>query len=582
MGSNRRQRRAELAGKKSASGSKTPGGAVGSIGSSLNQAARYHQAGNLTEAVVLYQQALSLNPNIPEALSNLALALKELRQPDAAIARYQQALVLKPNAPEILSNLGIVLRDQGRTDEAIACYQKALALKPSYPAAISNLGNALKDQGRFDDAITCYQQALALKHHYPEALSNLGSAIFNLHYSERHCENNTLDAALLYARHVKRVNPQKDFVNVADPERRLRIGYVSGDFRNHAVAYLFYGALAAHNPAEVEVYCYSNSRIDDDMTARLRKNARGWRTIAGTSDEEVDAMIRRDGIDLLIDLAGHTAGNRLPLFALKPAPVQATWLGYLDTSGLAEMDYFLTDRFVVPTEDEASFSETVMYLPDGHFCFSRAELDVPVVERPDSGRLTLGSCNNWAKVSDGTIALWSRIMTEIPSCQLLLRAKQLDNPVTRRQAIERFAKHGINADRLMLETTLSRIDVLATYNRIDIALDPFPYNGCTTTVEALWMGVPVVALKGKRSVARAAEAILTVSGLPNLVAEDGDAYVHTVKILAEDRMYRSELRRDLRPMLEKSPICDCQKFTQGLEGLYRKMWKSWCSNLSSA
>jgi protein O-GlcNAc transferase len=579
MGSNRRQRRAELAGKKSASGSKTFGSTVEAIGSLLNQAARLHQAGNLAEALVLYEEALSLNPNIPEALSNLALALKDLGQPDAAIARYQQALALKPNAPEILSNLGIVLRDQSRTNEAIDCYQKALALKPSYPAALSNLGNALKDQGRFDEAITCYQQALALKHNYPEALSNLGNAIFDLHYSEQHCENNTLDAALLYARYVKRVSPRKDFVNVADPERRLRIGYVSGDLRNHPVAYLFYGALAAHNPAEVEVYCYSNSRVDDDMTARLRNTARGWRTIADTSDADVNAMIRRDGIDLLIDLAGHSAGNRLPLFALKPAPVQATWLGYLDTSGLAAMDYFLTDRFVVPREDEASFSETVMYLPDAHFCFSPAELDVPVVARPDTGRLTLGSFNNWAKVSDGTIALWSRVMTAIPDCQLLLKTKQLDNPATIRQGIERFATHGISADRLMLETTLSRIDVLATYNRIDIALDPFPYNGCTTTVEALWMGVPVVALKGKRSVARAAEAILTVAGLPNLVAEDRDAYVQTAKILAEDRMYLSELRRGLRAMLEKSPICDCPKFAQALEGLYRRMWRNWCSNL---
>jgi len=580
MSSNRRQRRAELAGKKSAQSSVNSKKLVGTpeeIGALLAGAVRLHQAGDLVEAVACYEQALSLNPNIPEALSNLALALTGLGKVDAAIARYEQALALKPNAPEILSNLGILLRDQGRTDEAITCYQKALALKPDYRAAHSNLGNALRAQGRLDEAITCYLQALALRRDYPEALSNLGSAIFDLHYSERYCNNNTLDVALQYGRHIEPASLRKDFANAADPERRLRIGYVSGDFRHHPVAYLFFGALAAHDPTKVEVYCYSNSRDDDDMTARLRGVAHGWRTIVDVSDADADAMIRRDGIDILVDLAGHSAGNRLPLFALKPAPVQAIWLGYLDTSGLVAMDYFLTDRFVVPVEDEGSFTETVLRLPDAHFCFSAAGLDVPVLARPDTGPLTLGSFNNWAKTSDGTIALWSRIMAEIPDSRLLLITRALGNPVTQRETIERFAVHGVGADRLTLEKPSSRIDVLAAYNRIDIALDPFPYNGCTTTAEALWMGVPVVTLKGKRSVSRAAEAILTVAGLPNLVAEDGEAYVAAVKALAEDRKHLSELRRGLRTVVEQSPICDGPQFTQALEGLYREMWKNWCS-----
>jgi predicted O-linked N-acetylglucosamine transferase (SPINDLY family) len=238
----------------------------------------------------------------------------------------------------------------------------------------------------------------------------------------------------------------------------------------------------------------------------------------------------------------------------------------------------VTDRFVVPTEDEGSFSETVLRLPDAHLCLSVAELDVPVAARPDTGPLTLGSFNNWAKMSDGTIALWSRVMSEIPDGRLLLKTRQLEDPVTRREAIERFAVHGIGADRLMLEEGSSRIDLLAAYNRIDIALDPFPYNGCTTTAEALWMGVPVVTLRGKRSVSRAAEGILTVAGLPNLVAADDEAYVRTVKALADDRKYLRELQNGLRAMMEQSPICDAPRFTQALEGLYREMWKNWCSS----
>lgn len=578
MGNNRRQRRAELAGKKSARGLNPPGNGPDAIAALLNQAAHLHQTKNLAEAVVRYERALSLNPNIPEALSNLALALKGLGKADAAIARYEQALRLKPNAPEILSNLGIVLKDQGRTDEAIACYQKAIALRPDYASAHSNLGNALRAQGRLDEAIASYQRALALRRDYREALSNLGSAIFDLHYSERYCNDNTLDAALGYARHVQPARLRNDFANVPNPDRRLRIGYVSGDFRNHPVAYLFQGALAAHDPAKFDVYCYSNSRDDDEMTACLRAAAHGWRTIADVSDVAAEAMIRRDGIDILIDLAGHSAGNRLPLFALKPAPIQATWLGYLDTSGLAAMDYFVTDRFVVPAEDEGSFTETVLRLPDAHFCFSADGLDVPISARPDTGPLTFGSFNNWAKTSDGTIALWSRILSEIPDSRLLLITRALGNPVTQQEAIARFAAHGISADRLTLERPSSRIDVLRAYNRIDIALDPFPYNGCTTTVEALWMGVPVVALKGKRSVSRAAEAILTVAGLPDLVAPDGEAYVKATKALADDRKHLGELRSRLRTLVEQSPICDCSRFAGALEELYRQIWKNWCSD----
>lgn len=549
------------------------------IGALLVEAVRHHQARNLTKAVNRYEQALALNPDIPEVLSNLGLALQDLGKADAAIARYEQALALKPNAPEILSNLGIVLKGQGRIDEAIACYRKALALKPDNPSFFSNLGNALKTRGRLDEAITCYQQALAFRSDYPEALSNFSAAIFDLHYSERHCSNNTLDVALQYARHAEPARPRQDLTNAADPERRLRIGYVSGDFRSHPVAYLFHGALAAHDATKAEVYCYSNSRVDDDMTARLRSAAHGWRIIAGVSDADAEALIRRDGIDILVDLAGHSAGNRLPLFARKPAPVQATWLGYLDTSGLAAMDYFLTDRFVIPPEDEASFTETVLRLPDVHFCFSTADLDVPLTARPETGTLVLGSFNNWAKSSDGTIALWSRILAEIPDSRLLLSANALGDRETRREAIERFAVHGVGADRLILERQVSRIDVLAAYNRIDIALDPFPYNGCTTTVEALWMGVPVVALRGKRSVSRAAEAVLTVAGLANLVAEDADAYVQLVKALAQDRKHLSDLRGGLRAKVEQSPICDCRQFTRALEALYRQMWRNWCSSL---
>lgn len=585
MSSNRRQRRAGLAGKKSAGsavGSKGPGGASERVGAFLAEAVRLHKAGRLAEAVIRYEQALSLNPDIPEALSNLGLALKALGKLDAATVRFEQAVALKPNAPEIWSNLGILLREQGRPKEAVVCYQKALALKPDDATTHSNLGNALKDQGQYDEAIGCYQKALALKPDYRAALANLDNAIFDMHYSEPHCNRGTLGAARLYARHVEPARPRTDFANIADPERRLRIGYISPDFRNHGVSYFFHGAVAAHDPAQVEAYCYSNSTVDDDMSARIRNAVHGWRVIADLSDAEADAVIQRDQIDILVDLAGHSARNRLSLLALKPAPVQALWQGYLDTSGLSAVDYFVTDRFVVPKEDLGSFSETVLYLPDAHFCFSMVGLeDVPLAARPGAGPLTFGSFNNWAKVTDDTIALWSRVMSAVPDSRLFLKTGQFDNPAVRWQAIDRFAAHGVGTDRLKLENFTTRAELLDSYNRVDIGLDPFPYNGCTTTIEALWMGVPVVTLRGKRSVARASESILTVVGLPDLVAEDRDTYVAKIKALAEDRKQLGELHRDLRMMVEKSPIYDCQRFARGMEGLFRTMWRTWCSSRST-
>src|SRR5262245_31635747 len=571
MPGNRRQRRAELSGKAPSS---TKGDQVRAM---LGQAVRFHQAGKLQQAVASYERALALDPDVPQALSNLALALKALGRADDAIARCEQALKLSPDAAEILLNLGMLLRERRRSKEAAAVYRRALAVKPNDPTLLSNLGNALKDQGEFGEAIACFGQALERRPDYRAALSNLDNAIFDMHFADRYGNESTLDAARLFARYVEPARLRTAFANVPDPERRLRVGYVSPDFRNHGVSYFFHGVIASLDPAEVEAYCYSNSTVDDDMTARIRNAAHGFRTIAGLSDAEAEAMIQRDRIDILVDLAGHTANNRLALFARKPAPVQALTQGYLDTSGLAAMDYFITDRWVVPPEDETSFTEKILRLPNAHFCFAPTGLDIPVTARPAGEPLTLGSFNNWNKVSGETMALWSRVTAEIPDCRLFLKSGRFDDPVLRREAIDQFAAHGVGESRLIVEGFTTREDLLTAYNRVDIGLDPFPYNGCTTTIEALWMGVPVVALRGRRSVARASEAILEVVGLPDLVAKDGDDYVRIVRALAENRKYLSELKSGLRTMTERSPICDCRRVAQGLENLYRQMWGTWCA-----
>ena len=571
MPGNRRERRAALAGK-------TPSSTkADQVRATLGQAVRLHQAAKLQQAVTLYEQALALDPSIPEALSNLALALKALGRADDAIARCEQALKLKPNAPEILLNLGILLRERGRSREAAALYHQALAVRPNDATLLSNLGNALKDQGEFGEAIACFGQALALRPNYRAALANLDNTLFDIHFSDRYGDESTLDAARLYARYVETARPANEFANVPDPERRLRVGFVSGDFRRHAVAYLFNGLITSLDHGEVEVYCYSNSTVDDDMTALIRSAAHGFRTIAGLSDSEAEAIIRHDQIDILVDLAGHTVGNRLPLLALKPAPVQVLTLGYLDTTGLAAMDYVITDRWVVPPEDETSYTEKVLRLPDAHFCFAPGSADIPVTARPAGQPLTLGSFNNWAKSSETTLALWARVMAEIPDSRLMLKSGRFDNPLLRSEAIGQLAAHGISEDRLIVEGFTSREDLLAAYNRVDIGLDPFPYTGCTTTVEAVWMGVPVVTLRGKRSVARASEAILTVVGRPDLVATDADSYVSIVKALAADRAALDKMHGEIRAMMEASPICDCRQFARDMVRLYRQMWRTWCA-----
>jgi protein O-GlcNAc transferase len=571
MPGNRRDRRAALAGK-------TPSSTkANQVRATLEQAVRLHQAGKLQQAVTFYEQALVLDPGIPEALSNLALALKALGRTDDAIARCEQALKLKPDAPEILLNLGMLLREKRRSKEAAALYRRALGVRPNDATLLSNLGNALKDQGEFAEAIACFGQALALRPGYQAALANLDNAIFDIHFSDRYGDESTLEAARLYARHVEPSRRRTDFVNVPDPERRLRVGYVSFDFRNHAVSQLFNGLITSLDHGEVEAYCYSNSTIDDDMTARIRSAAHGFRVIAGLSDAEAEAIIRRDQIDILVDLAGHTRGNRLSLFALKPAPVQALTLGYLDTTALAAMDYVITDRWIVPPEDEASYTEKVVRLPDAHFCFAPGSADIPVTARPAGQPLTLGSFNNWAKSSGTTLALWARVMAEIPDSRLMLKSGRFDDPVLRREAIGQLAAHGVSEDRLIVEGFTSREDLLAAYNRVDIGLDPFPYTGCTTTVEAVWMGVPVVTLRGKRSVARASEAILTVVGRPDLVATDADSYVSIVKTLAADRAALAEMHGQIRAMMEASPICDCRRFARDTVRLYRQMWQTWCA-----
>ena len=367
-------------------------------------------------------------------------------------------------------------------------------------------------------------------------------------------------------------------------DRRLRIGYVSADFGNHPVGYFLANVLPAHDRKQFEVFCYSNRAVEDDMSKRLRESTDHWRSIYRASDAEAGKTIRQDQIDLLVDLSGHTGGNRLMIFADRQAPVQVSWLGYFGTTGLTTMDFVLADRFVAPGEADAYFTETVWRLPDSYLCFSVPELSIEVQAPPAaSGQwVTFGCFNNYAKISPETVALWVQVLNSVTHSRLLLKTHHLGDGNIRQKLLNQFGAHGISSDRISLEGASPRAELLASYNRVDIALDPTPYGGGTTTAEALWMGVPVVTLRGKTWVGRVSESILNAVGASEWVAVDNTEYVEIAARLASDITRLAELRTHQRLKFTSSPLCNSSTFTLNLEKAYREMWKAWCFEQSAS
>ena len=532
--------------------------------------------GKLDEAVVSYDRALAIEPDYPKAHNNRGATLRDQGKLDEAAASYDRAIAVKPDYAEAHSNRGNVLRDQGKLDEAVASYDRAIAIKPDFAEVHNNRGIALQDQGKHDEALTSYGRALAIKPRYAEAHGNL---LMGLHYSSAVSSRDILAKAKLFSRYCESAFPTSTFPDSVDLMRRLRVGYVSADFGNHPVGYFLSGILDAHDREAVEVFCYSNRVTEDDMTQRLHRLADHWRNIVGIHDRDAALAIRRDKIDILVDLSGHTAKNRLLLFAERPAPVQVTWLGYFGTTGLSSIDYILADRHVIPEGEEDCFVERVLRLPDSYLCFTPPTLDCPISEPPSSrgNSVTFGSFNNHAKTSVVTVALWSKVLTAVANSKLLLKSKALNDGAVRKRLLDQFAANGIAGERVFLEGNSPRRELFSAYNRIDVALDPTPYGGGTTTAEALWMGVPVVTLRGKTWVGRVSESILSTVGLPDLVASSTDEYVKIAARLAANPRRLTELRSCLRPQLEASAFCNSYRFTRHLEKAYRSMWKSKCA-----
>ena len=366
--------------------------------------------------------------------------------------------------------------------------------------------------------------------------------------------------------------------NARDPGRRLRIGYVSGDFREHAMAFSLAPVLARHDPESFEVICYANNAREDDVTARLRQSAHEWHRVVGMSDDDMAKRVRGHGIDILVDLSGHTALNRLPVFARKPAPVQAAWLGYVTSTGLAAMDYRLTDaRADPPGADESGYTETLLRLP-WVTVFEPAADSPPVAAVPAHAGdpFTFACLNHLSKVTPEFVALWARLLLAVPESRLLFG--NAGDPGVQRRLVDAFAVLGVAAARLVFRPKLPLRDFLALHREIDLALDTFPYNGGATSCHSLWMGVPFVTLAGDRYMARMGASLLEQVGLGEFVARTPDEYVERAVRVARDRDGLGALRASLRARVAASPLVDAQGFVAGLEAAYRGMWRAWCAD----
>lgn len=531
----------------------------------------------LPEAVDSYRAAARLAPDDTDILFALGATLARVGDEDGAMAAYEAVLALDPAHVRALSGLGGLRVGRGDLAGARAALEKAVALDPPLAEAHANLGLLRVLIGEADAAVAAGRSAIAINPGLADAHSNL---IQQMHYSARFTAAAILDEAREWnARHAVpcagRIRPH---ANSRDPERRLKVGYVGGDFRFHPVGWFTLSLFVHHDPKTVETFVYMTHAKTDSMSERLRGHIHHWRDVSAIDAAALADAVRGDGIDILVDMAGHTAKNRLLALAERPAPVQAVGGGVMCTTGMDAVDYFLADAVEIPAGFERFYSESVVRLPHGNVCYAPPDYAPGVAPLPAraEGRVAFGCFNGIAKVSPEAVALWARVLKAVPGSRFLFKTFGLANPECRERFARLFADHGIGAERLILEGPAPHVELLEAYGRVDAALDPLPYSGGLTTLESLWMGVPVVTLPGETFASRHSASHLSNAGFPELIARDADDYVAIAVRLAADLDALAALRADLRARVAASPVCDGATYARGLEEAYRTMWRAWC------
>ena len=547
---------------------------MATIDEMLESGRRHLAHGRFHEAELLVRQVLATDANQAEAWYLLGTIASAARRDDEAVGLLRRAIALAPRNPRYRNELGTLLEEHDDLDAAAQQFREALTLNPGYAIAHCNLGEIHKAKGNVHEAIQCYRAALGHQPNFPACQSNL---LMTLNYDPQ------IDAAALLAEHLRWGPSQGEpalqprvYDNPRHPQRPLRIGYVSSDFHKHAVMRFFEPILAHHDRRQFEVILYGEVPRDDDVTARLRGLAVAYHRTVRRSAVELAAHVRTTGIDILVDLTGHTGHNRLDLFALRPAPVQVTYLGYCHTTGLPAIDYRIVDPVIEPLEAATQGTEQLVRLP-GTFCCFQPPAAAPEVTPPpvlSNGRITFGSHHGLPKLNDQVLGLWRQILEAIPRSRLLFMRHTFTPAVT--DALRsRLHRNGIPQDRVEIRcTSRDEQHYLGTYADIDLALDSFPFCGHTTNCEALWMGVPVITLCGDRPSARSSASVLEALGYPEWIARSPEAYIDLAVQWAQDPRRLSAVRSELRGRIAER-LCEGASFTRGLEAAYRAMWQAW-------
>lgn len=541
------------------------------------------KTGNLEEAVKHFTRAINLDPKNAGYYNDLGLACYELRLLAEAQGAFQEVLRLCPDSAVAYSHLGLLANLTGLIGVAVSLLERAVKVQPSSASAHSNLGLFLRDQGDLVECRRHYEEALRLE---PTSISAMSGYLLSL-IGDPGSEPSWVGAEHRRFDAIVRTNPRRAMARDLDPTRKLRIGYLSPDFRSHSVAFFILPVLENRNRQETEVTCYSTGLFEDDVTKSVRANSEVFRTVYRTSDERLASMIQEDGIDILVELSGHTSLNRLTMLANRAAPVQVTYLGYPNTTGLAEMDYRITDEIADPVGvSDAWHSEKLVRIGGGFLAYRPAfdPSEVPVGPLPagEAGHVTFGSFNNLAKINDTVMDAWAAILAQVPGSELLLKAKGLRSEKVQARVADALSGRGVDGSRVRLLTQEPSPQAhLAMYNQMDIALDTFPYNGTTTTCEALWMGAPVVTFEGTGHAGRVGASILRRMGLGELVARDREGYIQTAVALGRDRSRLIQIRAGLRERFQSSPVMDGARLARELEAAYRQIWREYCARMSA-